>query len=145
MVRMLCSRSASLITSTRGSRAIAMIILRMVSASAAVAERHLVQLGDAVDQVADLLAEVGGQRLQRVAGVLDGVVQQRGDQRGGVHAEVGQDVGDGQRVGDVRVAGAAQLVGVPLLGHLVGPLQQRQVGLRDAAPGAPRPAARAPG
>ncbi len=36
MVRMLCSRSATLITSTRGSRAIAMIILRMVSASAAV-------------------------------------------------------------------------------------------------------------
>jgi hypothetical protein len=35
MVRMLCSRSASLITSTRGSRAIAMTILRMVSASAA--------------------------------------------------------------------------------------------------------------
>ncbi|SLH41672.1 Uncharacterised protein [Mycobacteroides abscessus subsp. abscessus] len=35
MVRMLCSRSATLMTSTRGSRAIAMIILRMVSASAA--------------------------------------------------------------------------------------------------------------
>ena len=35
MVRMLCSRSASLITSTRGSWAIAMIILRMVSASVA--------------------------------------------------------------------------------------------------------------
>ena len=36
IVRMLCSRSATLITSTRGSRAIAMIILRMVSPSAAV-------------------------------------------------------------------------------------------------------------
>ena len=36
MVRMLCSRSATLITSTRGSRAIAVIILRMVSPSAAV-------------------------------------------------------------------------------------------------------------
>src|SRR5699024_8463074 len=35
MVRMLCSRSATLITSTRGSCAIAMIILRIVSASAA--------------------------------------------------------------------------------------------------------------
>ncbi len=95
------------------------------------AQHHLVQLGDAVDEMADLVAEVGGQRLQRVAGVLDGVVQQGGDQRGGVHAELGQDVGDGQRVGDVRVAGAAQLVGVPLLGHLVGALQQRQVGLRE--------------
>ncbi len=35
MVRMLCSRSDSLMTSTRGSWAIAMIILRMVSASVA--------------------------------------------------------------------------------------------------------------
>ena len=94
------------------------------------AQHDLVQLGDAVDEMADLVAELGGQRLQRVAGVLDGVVQQRGDQRGGVHAELGQDVGHRQRMGDVRVAGAAQLVGVPLLGDLVGPLQQRQVGLR---------------
>ena len=95
------------------------------------AQHHLVQLGDAVDEVADLVAEVRGQLLQRVAGVLDGVVQQGGDQRGGVHAEFGEDVRDRQRVGDVRVAGAAHLVGVPLLGHLVGPLQQRQVGLRE--------------
>ena len=35
IVRMLCSRSLSLMTSTRGSRAIATTILRMVSASAA--------------------------------------------------------------------------------------------------------------
>jgi hypothetical protein len=90
----------------------------------------LVQLGDAVDQMRHLLAEVGGQLFHRVAGVLDGVVQQRGDQRGGVHAEFGQDVGNGQRMGDVRVTRAAQLVGMPLLGHLVGLLQQRQIGLR---------------
>ena len=95
-------------------------------------QRHLVQLGHTVDEVCHLLTEVGGQRLQRVAGVLDGVVQQCGDQRGGVHAELGQDVGDRERMGDVRVAGAAQLVGVPLFGDLVRPLQQRQVGLREA-------------
>ena len=35
MVRMLCRRSETLITSTRGSSAMATIILRMVSASAA--------------------------------------------------------------------------------------------------------------
>ena len=95
-----------------------------------VAEDHLVELGDAVDQMADLDAEVGGQRLQRVAGVLDGVVQQRGDQRGGVHAEFGEDVRDRQRMGDVGVTGAAELVGVAQLGDLVGALQDRQVGLR---------------
>ena len=79
------------------------------------AQHHLVELGDAVDEMADLAAELGGQRLERVAGVLDGVVQQRRHQRGGVHPELGQDVGHRQRMGDVRVAGPAQLVGVPLL------------------------------
>ena len=94
------------------------------------AEHDLVQLGDAVDEMADLIAELGRQRLQRVAGVLDGVVQQGGHQCRGVHAEFGQDVGHRKRVGDVRIAGAAHLVGVPHLGHVVGPLQQRKVGLR---------------
>ena len=102
----------------------------MVSPSAAVPSVDLVELGDPVDEVADLGAELLGQRLQRVAGVLHGVVQQRGDQRGGVHLELGQDVGDGQRVGDVGVTGAAHLVGVALLGDLVRALQQRQVRLR---------------
>ena len=74
-----------------------------------VAELDLVQLGHAVDQVRDLLAELGAQLVQRVVGVLDGVVQQRGDQRGGVHAQLGQDRRHGQRVGDVRVAGLALL------------------------------------
>ena len=96
-------------------------------------QRHFVELGDAVHQMGHFLTEVGGQLFHRVAGVLDRVVQQRGDQRGGVHAELGQDVGDGKRMGDVRVAGTAHLVGVPLLGHLVRLLQQRQVGLRDEA------------
>ena len=44
IVRMLCRRSATLITSTRGSRAIAMIILRMVSPSAAVPNATLSSL-----------------------------------------------------------------------------------------------------
>jgi hypothetical protein len=94
------------------------------------AQHHLVQLGHPVDQLADLVAEVGGQRLQRVAGVLDGVVQQGGHQGGGIHAQFGQDVGDRQRMGDVGVTGAPQLVGVLGLGDVVGALQDRQVGLR---------------
>jgi hypothetical protein len=93
------------------------------------AELHLVQLGDPVDELGDLLAEVRDEHLQRVVGVLDRVVQQRRDQRDGVHAELGEDRGDRERVGDVRVAGAAPLIAVHLLGHVVGPLQQREVGL----------------
>src|SRR3712207_8403275 len=45
-----------------------------------VAELDTVDLGDAVHQVGDLGAERLGDRLQRLAGVLDGVVQQRRDQ-----------------------------------------------------------------
>ena len=93
------------------------------------AQHDLVEFGDPVDEMADLIAEFGGQRLQGVPGVLDGVVQQRGDQGGGVHAQLGQDVGHRQRVGDVRVAGPAELGGVSLLGNLVGALQKRQIGL----------------
>ena len=94
-----------------------------------VTELDLVQLGDAVHQVRDLVTEVGGGVLQRVVGVLDRVVQQRGHQRGGVHAQVGQDGRDRQRVGDVRIAGLAELPVVRLLGDLVGALDQLQVGL----------------
>ncbi len=94
------------------------------------AQHHPVQLGHAVDKMADLFAEIAGQCIQCVAGVLDGVMQQGGHQRGGVHAQLGEDVGHRQRVGDVRVPGVPQLSGVPLLGDLIGPLQQRQVGLR---------------
>ena len=41
----------------------------------------LVELGDAVDQRGDLLAEVAAQLVEGVVGVLDRVVQQRGDER----------------------------------------------------------------
>ena len=105
-----------------------------------VAQLDLVELGHAVDEVAHLRAELGGQCLERVAGVLDGVVQQRRDQGGGVHAKLGEDVGDGERMRDVRIAGAPQLIGVPLLGHLVGALQNRKVGLRESSRDGPRPA-----
>ena len=93
------------------------------------AQGHLVEFGHPVDEMTDLAAEIVGQRLQRVAGVLDGVVQQRGDQGGGVHAELGEDIGDRQRMGDVGVTRTAQLIGVALLGDIVGPLQNGQVGL----------------
>jgi hypothetical protein len=98
------------------------------------AQHHAVQLGHAVDEMAHFLAEVLGQRRKRVAGVLDGVVQQRGHQSGGVHAQLGQDVGDGQRMGDVGIAGVAQLRGVPLVGYFVRPLQQGQIRLRINLP-----------
>ena len=70
-------------------------------------ELDLVELGDAVDEFGDFLAEAlldlgcGGRR------VLDDVVQDRGGQRRAVHVQVGQDVGDRDRVRDVGLAGLA--------------------------------------
>ena len=113
-MRMLCSRSASLMTSTRGSRAIATIILRIVSASAASPYLTLSSLVTPSTRCATSAPKSRLTSLQRVAGVLDRVVQQGGDQRGGVHAELGQDRGHRQRVGDVRVAALAQLAAVLL-------------------------------
>jgi hypothetical protein len=69
-------------------------------------------------------------------------VQQGGDQRRGVHAQLGQDGRHGQRVGDVRIARLALLPLVLLRSHVVGPLQQPEVGLRGAARGARSPAVR---
>ena len=74
---------------------------------------------------------------QRVVGVLDGVVQQGRAQRRLVHAQLGQDRGDGERVGDVGVAALAQLTLVQLLRRPVGPLDQVQVGLGVVGPDHP--------
>ncbi len=95
------------------------------------AELDPVELGDAVDQQRDLVAEVTAQLLQAVFGVLDGVVQQARHQRGRVHAQLGEDGGDRERVGDVRVAALALLAAVPALGDLVGPLDLAQRGGLD--------------
>ncbi len=102
-----------------------------------VAVLHLVELGDPVDEHGDLVAEVGAHLLERVRRVLDGVVEQGRDQGRLGHADVGQDRGDRERVGDVGVAALAGLAGVELLGDPVGALDQREVGL--GVVGADRP------
>ena len=133
-MRMLCSRSASLMTSTRMSRLIATIILRIVSASALSPYLHLVELGDAVDELGDLVAEVAAHLVERVRRVLDRVVEQRGDQGRLGHAELGEDRRDRERVGDVGLAALALLAAVHPLGGDVGPLEQREVGLGVVGP-----------
>ena len=91
------------------------------------------ELGDAVDQAGDLVAEGLADLVQGRGGVLDRVVQQRGAQGRGVQAHAGADAGDADRVGDEVLAGLAALVGVVLAGeqerlqhglavHLVGDL-----------------------
>ena len=89
------------------------------------------QLGDAVDQLGDLLAELLADLLEAGAGVLDRVVEQRGAERRGVEPHPGADLGDADRVGDELVAGVAQLVGVAVAGELEGVLERGAVDRRQ--------------
>ena len=86
----------------------------------AVGELDLVELGDAFDDVGDLLAEAlldfgGGD-----VGVFDGVVEQAGGDGGGVHLQLGEDEGDFEGMNDVGFARGALLAGVVAGGELPG-------------------------
>ena len=72
------------------------------------------QLGDAVDELGDLVAELVLDRLQVGVGVLDDVVEERGRDRRLVHAELGEDLGDAERVVDELLARPALLAVVRL-------------------------------
>ena len=80
-------------------------------------ERDAGQLGDAVDEAGDLVAEARAHLLQRGRRVLDGVVQQRRAQRLGVQAQAGADLRHRGRMGDELLARLAALVGVVLAGE----------------------------
>ena len=67
-------------------------------------DRDAVQLGDPVDQRGGDVAELRGDVVAGEDGVLDHVVEQRRDQRRGVRAEVGEDLGDADGVDDVGLA-----------------------------------------
>ena len=109
----------------------ASISLRKFSACLVRSENNfqLGQLGDAVDQIGDLLAEIrldvliGGER------VLDRVVQQRGDDGGHVELEVGEDGGDFQRMGEIGIARGAELLAMRRHGIDIGLVEQRLVGV----------------
>ncbi len=81
----------------------------------AVGELDLVELGDAVDDVRDLLAEAFVDLVGGDVGVFDGVVKQAGGDRGGVHLELGEHLGYFEGMDDVGLAGGALLTLVLLL------------------------------
>ena len=75
------------------------------------------QLRNAVDQLADLLAELIPHLVERRARVLDGVVQERGAERRRVEAHARADLGDADRVDDEVLPGGPALVGVAVAGE----------------------------
>ena len=97
-------------------------------------ERNGADLGDALDDVGDFGAEELGDALGRGQRVLDDVVQQAGGDGHDVELHVGQDVGDLERMDQVRLAGMADLPLVLERREDVRPPQQLEVGLRAVAP-----------
>ncbi len=94
-------------------------------------ELQPVELGDPVDDGRRPRGRTPrSTSLEGEPGVLDGVVQQRGGHRPGVEAEVGHDAGHRHRVGDVGLAGLAQLAGV---GRLGGGSPARTISWRSSA------------
>ena len=78
------------------------------------AELDAVQLCHAVDQARNVRAEVLLDVVVGGLGVLDAVVQERGDDGGLVHLHVGQDLGHLERVDDIGLPGLARLRAVHL-------------------------------
>ena len=94
---------------------------------------ELLQLGQALDQMADVGAEDLVDLRARGRRVLDRVVQQRRRDRGVVELEVGQDGRDFERMGEIRIAGGALLLAMRLHGVDIGAVEQRLVGVRVVA------------
>ena len=75
----------------------------------AVGKLDLVDLGDALDDVRHLVAEVGRNLLVGGRRVFDRVVQQAGGDGGRVQLHLGQHLGHFERMNDVGLAGGAHL------------------------------------
>ena len=90
-------------------------------------EINLADLGDAFDEMRDLLAEFLAHIDDGHRGVFDAIVQQAGGDGVGVHLHVREDHGDFQRMDYVRLAGSARLAGVILQGEVVGAANDLQI------------------
>ena len=88
------------------------------------------QLRDALDELRDLVAELGADLLDVGVGVLDDVVQERGGDRLLVEVELGADLRDAPRVVDEVLAGAALLALVRVRGEGEGAREQVAVDVR---------------
>ena len=91
-------------------------------------EVELLQLGQALDQRADVGAEQAVDLGAGGVGILDGVVQERRGDGRVVELEIGEDRGDLERVREVRIAGGAHLLAMGAHGIDIGAVEQVLVG-----------------
>ena len=96
-------------------------------------EVELAELGQAIDQPADLFAERLVDLLARDGRVFDRVVQHRRRDRRIVDLELGQDGCDFERMGEIGIARRPLLAAVRLHREDVGAVQQILVGVRIVA------------
>ncbi len=90
---------------------------------------ELLDLGEALDQRADLRAEQLVDLVAGRPGVLDGVVQQGRDDGGVIELEVGEDRRHFERVREVGITGGARLRAVRTHGIDIGAIEERLVGV----------------
>ena len=85
-------------------------------------KRNVDEFGHAVYDFRDVAAELAADHRQIVVpgAVLDDVVEEGGADRVGVQLQIGHNLGDGDRMDDIRLARAAHLPAVVFLGHVVG-------------------------
>ena len=93
-------------------------------------EVDLADLGDAFDDVGDLLAEFLANVDDRDRCIFDRIVQQAGSDRHRIHLHFGQDEGNFERMDQIRLAGGAGLAFMMLQGVVVGLLDDREIVLR---------------
>ena len=85
-------------------------------------EIELFDLGQALDEFADLFAKQPVDLLARGVGVFERIVQNGRDDRRVVELQIGEDRGDFERVGEIRVAGGAGLRPMRLHRVDIGPV-----------------------
>jgi hypothetical protein len=93
-------------------------------------EGELTDLRDAVDELRDLATELALEIGLGRRGVLQDVVEQPRRHRGNVHLEVDEEVGDFERMAEVRLAGGALLSLMRGGGELVSARQHVEVSAR---------------
>jgi hypothetical protein len=93
-------------------------------------EVELLDLGQSIDQGADLAPEHGVDFGTRGFGILDGIVQERGCDCRIVEPHFGEDGRHFQRMGEIRCARGPLLVAVRFHGIDIGAIEQRLVGVR---------------